>query len=99
TTTTNAACVTGLCLTCIENHLPRRKEGLSIEARIVVVVGGGSVRRRRGRRLLARLQEDHRVLRGDVELGPAGLADDVVVEPDHVVAQFGKLGAVAIVGA
>jgi hypothetical protein len=37
--------------------------------------------------------------RGDLELLPAGLADQLVVEPEEVIAELGELRAVALVGA
>src|SRR5439155_11847703 len=49
--------------------------------------------------VIALLQEDHRVLRGDVEPLSARLAGDRVVDADHVVAQLGEQRAVALVGA
>ena len=53
----------------------------------------------RSRRGSALFDKDHRVLRGDVELLAARLAGDGVVHPDHVVAQLGIEGPVALVGA
>jgi hypothetical protein len=38
------------------------------------------------------------VLRGDLDLLAAGVARDLVVEPEQVVAQFRELGPVTVVG-
>src|SRR5205807_3588098 len=45
------------------------------------------------------IEEDHRLLRRNLELLPAGPADDFVVEPQDVVAELGELGVVGVVRA
>src|SRR4051812_6274127 len=44
------------------------------------------------------IDEDHRLLRRDLELPAAGLADDLVVEAENVVAQLRELLAIHLVG-
>jgi hypothetical protein len=51
------------------------------------------------RQPLELIEEQQRVQRGDLEPLPARLADQLVVEPQQVIAELGELGAVALVGA
>src|SRR5262249_53207575 len=65
---------------------------IEIDVAVAVVLHGG-------RRGVSLLQEDHRVLRRDVELLPACLARHRIVDADHVVAELEEQRAIALVGA